>query len=133
MRRISPHHRVPRDIFKHDTARGYNRARSDLDAGADKSSCSDPTPRPNSDGGHSQLEIFPSKIVAACAKIGALADADIGFNRNGRKTQNAYIFPDLDVIADAQSPGEGNVHIRSHHHALSDFCAKESKQSDPQS
>jgi hypothetical protein len=71
--------------------------------------------------------------VAACAKIGALADADIGFNRNGRETQNADVFPDPNVIADAQSPGEGDVHVCSHHHAVSDFCAKESKQSDPQS
>ena len=71
--------------------------------------------------------------MAACAKIGALADADIGFNGNGRETENADVFPDPNVIADAQAPGEGDVHIRSDYHALSDFRAKESKQSDSQS
>ncbi len=126
---IALNQRIRGDSLKHDTARGYNRARSDLDAGADKSNCGDPASGANSDRGDFQLEIFPSKIVTACAKIGALTDADIGFNGNGRETQDADVFPDPDVIADAQTPREGDVYVCPNHDILADFCAERTQDS----
>src|SRR5439155_1448271 len=57
------------------------------------------------DGGSDlQFEIFPSKIVAACAKMCALTDANIRFNQHRCECEDAGVFANPDVVADCQSP-----------------------------
>ena len=63
-----------------------------------------PATRPNRNRCDLQFEIFPSKIVAARAKICALADANIRFNRHSCECEDADVFTNPDVVADCQSP-----------------------------
>ena len=79
-----------------------------------------------------QLEIFPADIVRAGAKIGALANANVRFDRDRREGQDAYVFPNPDMISDAQPPGERDVYIRANDDAVPDGGAESAEQRHPQ-
>ena len=49
-------------------------------------------------------------------------------NGNARETQDAHIFADQDVIADAQARWERDFHICPDHDAVPDFCAQRAKE-----
>ena len=70
--------------------------------------------------------------MTPCAKISALADADIGFDCNLGETENCYVFANPDVIANLQSPRERNVHICANDNALANFRAEHFEQRDAQ-
>ena len=44
-----------------------------------------------------KFEIFPPKIMAACAQIGALTDANVGFDGYRCEAQNSNVFADPDM------------------------------------
>jgi hypothetical protein len=70
--------------------------------------------------------------VTACAKIGALADADIGFDCDLGETENSHVFADPDLIANLQSPRERNVYVCANDNALANFRAEHFEQRDTQ-
>jgi hypothetical protein len=70
--------------------------------------------------------------VTPCAKIGALADADIGFNCGLVETENSHVFADPDMIANLQSPRERNVYVPANDNALADFHTEQFEQRDAQ-
>jgi hypothetical protein len=70
--------------------------------------------------------------VTPCAKISALADADIGFDCDLVETENSHIFADPDMIADLQSPRERNVYVCANDNALANFRTEQFEQRDAQ-
>ena len=102
--RISADQRLRRDVLKYDAACRNNGARPNLDARCDETGGSDPNAFTNSNRRDPKFEIFPSKIVAACAKMCALTDANIRFNQHRCEGEDAGVFANPDVVADCQSP-----------------------------
>src|SRR5205807_1590080 len=107
--RISANETPGQYIIKYHAARRDDGAAADLHSRRDETQGRDPGPIAHRDRSRLQLEIFPSKIVAPRAKIGALTNANIRSDRNLREAENADLFPDPDVIAHRQPPGMGNI------------------------
>src|SRR5438552_14354430 len=117
---IAANQRTRRDSLKHNAARRNNGAGTNFYPGTNKSSRRDPAPAADGDWRHLQFEIFLSKIVAACAKIGPLANAHVTFNGHRGQTQDADIVTNPNVVSDIDSPRERDVHVRTNDHAAPD-------------
>jgi hypothetical protein len=122
------HEHIRSDGVKYGAGSSDNRASPDLYAWGDKGGGGDPCAGANRDWGNFEFEIFASKIVTACAKIGALTDANVGFDCHRSEAENAYVLADPNMVADNESPRKGNVHIVSDYDAMPDGSAKESQQ-----
>ena len=128
IRWISTDERIGGNILEDNAASRYNCARSNLNAGRDERTSRYPTAAANGNRSYFQFKVFPSKIVVACAKIGALTDADIRFNQNLREAQNADFLANPDVLAYDQTPWEGNVHIGANDDSTTDLCAERAQE-----
>jgi hypothetical protein len=126
------HKDVRGNIFEHNATCGNDRSCTNLDTGSDESRRSHLASRAQCDGRNFQFEIFPSKSVTPCAKISALADADIGFNCDLAETENSHVFADPDMIANLQSPRERNVYVSTNDNALADFRTEQFEQREAQ-
>lgn len=115
-------------VAENNATRRHNGPRSDLDPRPDKAAGRNPSSIANSNRRDPELEIFPSKIMAACAKIGALANANVRTNRNLCETENADLFADPNMIAYPKAPREGNVHVRSNDDSAAEACAESAKE-----
>src|SRR5437773_386709 len=102
--RVPANQKIWRNILIKYTSRRHDSPLATFDSRSNKTRSRDPTAFTSSNRCDLQFEIFPSKIMSACAKICALADANIRFNRHLREREDADVFTNPDVVADCQSP-----------------------------
>ena len=101
---VPANQKIWRNILINYTSRRHDSPLANFDSRSNKTRGGDPTTFANSNRRNLQFEIFPSKIMATCAKICALTDANVRFNRHRREREDADIFTNPDVVADCQPP-----------------------------
>jgi len=125
---VSANQAIGRHIFQDNRTRGNNCTLADCYSGDNQATNCNPASVANEDGRNLELEVLRPKIVASSAKKRASGDANIGFDRHLRQTENSNIVPNPDVIADCQAPGVRDIYVTAKAKPPSNFRTERAQQ-----